>query len=809
MPSFGNLPGEGETVVATPRMSCSLGLGGLVLLVAAWSAWPTVAAEPRGLLRLPGWIESFHGHPHRDGDVAALDEPAATRSSNEATAKRDTRSGGILTVSGTSGSRTPGSGTPGSRTGTTVAAGKGTPGTSRLPSERNEGPVRRWFSERLATLPATTPGRPEPRTTRAPQADRLEAQFTPRSPAPAEPDAGPLVERVSDAMIRDAERSDATLADPADDPADDPVDDVAADAGSPPSAAVAILSAPDEMPILSIDPASFRNMHPGRTTRIEIESDWGPGEPFASADGGQGLAWQIEPFERVEATLEGNTVASIRIRLAEPIPVDDLARQLEIAELRTVAVLDDQGVIIGEVYPERGVILSMQPGTESANAIMIEPLDPETFVLRAEGEIESSAANALADLLYAVQLDPEHVRARRLLVVLESEQGRWSEALRHAEIAVRLDPDDAWTRIKLAGLLLTLDRSVEAKAVLDEVLAGDAVSPLVTAQVYRLLGRVALADDEPDHQAAVEHFAEAIRRCTPLATKKSPALQAAATEVLLDAHLGTALAIAEGTWQQKGRVIPKWIARSETLVSDFQGSDPEHLVLQLQLCRGVLAAAAASTEAIEPLPWVKRVMQLREQMGDTFSDPWRRRQLDWDVGLALADGLTAAQKRGDSSDMLDNATLTAAYLERGGHRREFTADERGRYGDLMFRIGIMHSLQRGDHATAVTWFDRVVPLWEADERAGGPSDLGRLGESYVSMAISYWQVDRRDDALGLSRRGVDLMVAAVDTEQLEERALAVAYGNLSTMYAEEGDDQQARTYAEMASRAEATGQVVR
>jgi len=87
--------------------------------------------------------------------------------------------------------------------------------------------------------------------------------------------------------------------------------------------------------------------------------------------------------------------------------------------------------------------------------------------------------------------------------------------------------------------------------------------------------------------------------------------------------------------------------------------------------------------------------------------------------------------------------------------------------------------------------------------------LGRLGESYVSMAISYWQVDRREDALELSRRGVDLMVTAVDGGQLEERALAVAYGNLATMYAEQGDEQRSRNYAEMASRAEATGGTVR
>ena len=222
-----------------------------------------------------------------------------------------------------------------------------------------------------------------------------------------------------------------------------------------------------------------------------------------------------------------------------------------------------------------------------------------------------------------------------------------------------------------------------------------------------------------------------------------------------------------------------------------------------------MAVAAGSTESVEPLPWVKRLLELRDRMGETVDDPWRRRQLDWEVGQGLADALTAAQIRGDASDMLDNATLTAAYLERGGERRELTSRERKQLGDLMFRIGILHSLQRGDHATAVTWFDRTIPLWEENDRFATDGEFGRLGESYVSMAISYWQVDRQDDALDLGRRGVDLMVTAVDTGQLEERALAVAYGNLSTMYAEQGDDERSRNYAEMASRAEASSDVIR
>ena len=632
-------------------------------------------------------------------------------------------------------------------------------------------------------------------------------QAAPATPPPTGEQASGLKKWIGE---RNAQlpKPSVLVAKPTEEPVAPATDDRQAAAAEPtPIVTAPVAATPDEMPTLSIDPASFRGVHPGKTSRAELLAAWGAGEPIDPADAQAGLAWKIEPFERVEVTLTDDTVAAILVKLVEPVPVADLARQLEIADVRTVTIFDDQGVAIGTVYPERGVILSLKPGTQVAAAIMLEPLDPESFVLRAEGEIGGCSAYAFADLECAIRIDPRHVRGHRLLLGMTSEQGKWKRALELAEKATALDPADTWTQLKHAGVLLALERPDAARAILEPLAAQENPAPLVTAQAERLLGRVALAGDAPDHQAAVQHFTEAIRKASPLLVKRPPAVQSAAREVMLDAHLGTALAIARGTWQQKGRVIPKWIARSEAIVDEFKGPAAERQVLELQLCRGALAASAGSAESVEPLPWVKRMLELREKMGDTVADPWRRRQIDWEVGQGLADALAAAQKRGDTSDLLDNATLTAAYLERGAEQRELTAAERKKAGDLMFRIGIMYSLQRGDHATAVTWFDRALPLWDDDEAFTG--ELGRLGEAFVSMAISYWQVDRREDALTLSRRGVDLMVTAVDKSQIEERSLAVAYGNLSTMYAEEGDEEQSQTYAEMASRAESSGTTLR
>jgi tetratricopeptide (TPR) repeat protein len=269
--------------------------------------------------------------------------------------------------------------------------------------------------------------------------------------------------------------------------------------------------------------------------------------------------------------------------------------------------------------------------------------------------------------------------------------------------------------------------------------------------------------------------------------------------------LGMAVAISKGEWQRKGEVVAKWLAAASKMVDDVNPEDADRSLLEIQLCRGALAAAAGS-DVVDPLPWVKRLLVTRDRINDDLTDAWQRRQVDWEVGLGLADALSASQKRGEASDLLDNATLTVAYLERGAENRELTEAERASVGDLLFRIGVLHSLQNGDHATAVTWFDKAQSYWDRNGSFESHGEVGRLGESYVSMAVSYWQVDRRDDALDLCRRGIDCMVTAVDNRLLDEPALALAYGNLSMMYAEQGEDERSKTYAEMASRAEASAQ---
>ena len=93
-----------------------------------------------------------------------------------------------------------------------------------------------------------------------------------------------------------------------------------------------------------------------------------------------------------------------------------------------------------------------------------------------------------------------------------------------------------------------------------------------------------------------------------------------------------------------------------------------------------------------------------------------------------------------------------------------------------------------------------VPLLERPIPTAALANLGRHGESFVSMGVSYWDTGNHDEALRLTAEGIKLMQQAVKDGTLEEEALHVPYTNLATMHRFLGDDEQADAFGELAAK---------
>jgi hypothetical protein len=64
-------------------------------------------------------------------------------------------------------------------------------------------------------------------------------------------------------------------------------------------------------------------------------------------------------------------------------------------------------------------------------------------------------------------------------------------------------------------------------------------------------------------------------------------------------------------------------------------------------------------------------------------------------------------------------------------------------------------------------------------------------------------VNQHEEAVRLSRQGLDLMDQAANDGQLDKSALAVPYSNLARMHELMGDARSAKQYTELAARARA------
>ena len=136
----------------------------------------------------------------------------------------------------------------------------------------------------------------------------------------------------------------------------------------------------------------------------------------------------------------------------------------------------------------------------------------------------------------------------------------------------------------------------------------------------------------------------------------------------------------------------------------------------------------------------------------------------------------------------------------GRAKRKPTPHRRSLLGRLYFRLGAIHAIARARPQAAVAWFDKAVPLLDTRLPDEAAADLGRHGETFVSMGVSYWEVGQREKAVELTEKGIAWMEQAVKQGTLDRSALAVPYDNLAAMHRKLGATDVADRYQEMATR---------
>ncbi len=189
---------------------------------------------------------------------------------------------------------------------------------------------------------------------------------------------------------------------------------------------------------IPVETASFNGITPGKTSLAELHKSFGEPVGIQKDGAGKGIdieEYQMEGFKGVAFHIINNTVYGVIAELSQTINARKLADDLGMAHIQSVFMIDENGTIKGEIFPEIGVALAYDPSQKLGNVNQLEqgseniPMDvlqiifqtvsADPFLLRAETWVDADPKRAHGDIRQALKLEPQNQKALAYLKVLE------------------------------------------------------------------------------------------------------------------------------------------------------------------------------------------------------------------------------------------------------------------------------------------------------------------------------------------------------------------------------------------------------
>ncbi len=555
-------------------------------------------------------------------------------------------------------------------------------------------------------------------------------------------------------------------------------------------------------------PAPFQQIVVGESTLDELAKAWGA--PLEATRQKELLrhTYRLDAVGHIDVQIFRDVVQSITVHYDQHPRWAQLAGELAMDKLEPVDVDDEFGERLGIALPENGVMVGLESGSRERRVaqVIYEPVDPQAFVLRAEHRLHNDYTCCLRDLDLALVVDPKCAKAYWLRARALQMTGQVDAACKAAAAALTIEPKNPRFRLTHSATLADSGQHEKAIEESKQALALCAAQPELRAYATNQLGEQMAAAPKAAYKAALPLHLQAIKLAEPLAEDRRTAVRQMAQETLVSAHLAAARNIAWGDWKMKKKMVPAWLNRADELAQDMAADDGAPADIGFRVCREALAACVGMEGELDPTPWIEKALAQSGPALEAAQDPLRHRQLDWDLGATLYDAVQVYHTAGDVAQATKYGALAVEHLEAGAEDRQLQPVETFLLGRLYYRMGALLAINADDAEKAVIWYERAIPLLERPLPASAASDQGRHGESFVSMAVSYWAVGSHDEALRLTRAGLKLMEQAVKEGTLDGEALRIPYTNLATMHRFLGDDEQAEAFSNMAAKASASRQ---
>lgn len=569
-------------------------------------------------------------------------------------------------------------------------------------------------------------------------------------------------------------------------------------------------SAPSTDADIPREPVQFQGITAGTSTQSELVAAWGKPTDSIDTDEGTVLAFDIRPFSAVDVLIDSNAiVAAIKVQLADAIEPTKLAEQLSLTDVEPVTVQDESGRPMGQAFPERGVLfMYTESSTETlhfdekspnmVSHVAVQPLDARSFVLRAESRPRGQFEKHIDDLTTAVAIEPEYAHAHWLLAGIYLEIGQADSAVREATAACELEPNSAMYQLRRGQALEVLGEYDEAVHVTRAVLDRHDIEPIERALALRGMARLASLGDVQIASKAIPFDNRAIEIADRAATTNDDTTRRAAKQLLVEAHLAVAEEISRQAFNQKVESLSLWIGRASGLAEDCIENEGGSHELRLLIAQRALAALANFKPTLDPGPWVTEAEEAARSLAAQSDDTLWQQHIKWQLGIAYLHALRVEHLRREAPNALRYGQLAVDNLAEGATSRQAVHFSEQLVAQLYFHMGAVHAVLRQDHAKAMPWYEKAVPLLTGPRPVSELYSPRREGEMLVSIGVTCWQVGQQAKALEVTRSGTNLVEMAVEDGILAKTSLAVPYGNLATMYNQMGESTNSAKYLELA-----------
>ena len=242
---------------------------------------------------------------------------------------------------------------------------------------------------------------------------------------------------------------------------------------------------------------------------------------------------------------------------------------------------------------------------------------------------------------------------------------------------------------------------------------------------------------------------------------------------------------------------------NEQALKNVQYSQRQIYQSRVRLASKALSAIAGVGKEINPVEWAEMLTENGDKLLEIMDSPQEKERLMWNIGMSLYDAVQVFQARKDNEMTLKYGQKSVQCLEGAAAYANKTlgkvsASDLYIQGRLYFRLGAIYAIFHKDHRQAVKWYSKSLPIFDAVSDAIPHVELGRLGETLVSIGVSYWELGKQTEAVNLTENGIYCLEQAAEEGLASERSLEIPYRNLSMMLNYMGKTQESSQYIKKA-----------